>query len=419
MPENLATGYKNTWLWNFGFSAYWFATSYKWFILLSVVIPGQVQALVPGGEKNSAWGTVYMIGAIWGVLGPSIFGSWSDRFDSRFGHRQPFIAVGAIVTIASLLFLAQAQSLWWLVFGYFFLQLGEDIGQGPYAAMMPEIVPPEFAGRASSVMNLLQSGARFVAGIVFAIFKSFTSTYVAVAIVQALGAGTTLYTVRNVRRAHPVNQVSKEPFMKRWLAPWASKDFRWVWFTRFLSTLAFTMIANYLLFYLNDMFQSFKIFSWDLGDAKTATIVLGMLMSLLGVLGAVIAAKLADHWGRKPLIYLSSAIISAVLIPFALTRDLTTVFLLVIPFGIAFGLYVSADWALATDVIPDKNESGTQMGVWSMSVTSVQIVAGAVGPIIDYGNRLQMGYGYMGLIWTAGILFVLSAVLIKKIQASR
>lgn len=420
-----ASGYENTWLWNIGFSAYWFATSYKWFILLFIVIPAQVAALVPGGEKNSAWGIVYGVGAIWGVIGPAIFGGWSDRFDSKWGHRQPFIAVGALVTVVALFFMMGANSIPLLVIGYFLLQLGEDIGQGPYAAMMPELVPPENAGKASSVMNLLQSGARLASGVAFLILLSklganvFTAVYAGVAIVQLLGAGATLYTVRNVRRTVPVSQLPQEPFWKRWLAPWASRDFRWVWFTRFLSTLAFAMVSNYFLYYLTDMFPNYLLFGYDLKDPKAAAIMVVLAMSLLGVFGSLIAAPLADSWGRKPLIYLSGLTIFAVLIPFALVRDLTSVFLLTIPFGIAFGIYVSADWALATDVLPDKGEAGTQMGVWSMSVTSVQIVAGAAGPFIDWGNNIKMGVGYTGLIWTSGAIFALSTVLIKQVKGSK
>jgi MFS family permease len=274
-------------------------------------------------------------------------------------------------------------------------------------------------------MNLLQSAARLVSGVVFLVltFKAgaylFTATYIGVAIVQLLGAGTTLYTVRNVRRAAPVSELPQEPFWKRWWAPWKSRDFRWVWFTRFLSTLAFAMISNYFYYYLTDMFPNYLLFGYDLKDAKAAAIMVVLSMSLLGVFGALIAAPLADSWGRKPLIYLSGLSIFAVLLPFALVRDLTTVFLLTIPFGVAFGIYVSADWALATDILPNKEDAGTQMGVWSMSVTSVQIVAGAAGPFIDWGNRLHMGLGYTGLIWTSGAIFAISTVLIKQVKGSR
>ncbi len=419
MARPRASQYQNTWPWNFGFSAYWFATQYKWFILLFVIIPGQVQDIVPGGEKNTMWGAVYAIGAVWGIIGPALFGGWSDRFDSKWGHRQPFIAVGALVTVVALLFLMGANTIPLLIAGYFLLQLGEDIGQGPYAAMIPEIVPEEHAGRASAIMNLLQSAGRLVSGLMYIVLKTVQNTYLGVAVVQVLGAGTTLYTIRDVRRAMPVSQMPRDPFWKRWWAPWESLDFRWVWFTRFLSTLAFGMVTNYFLYYLTDMFPRYHLFSWDLKTAKATAVVIAMSMFLLGIIGALIATPLIDRIGRKKLIYFSGVLIFAILIPFALTRDVTTLFLLTVPFGIGFGIYLSADWALAADVLPDKQEAGTQMGVWSMSVTSVQLVVGSVGRLVDMGNRIHMGFGYLGLIWTAGVIFVASTLLIKQVKASR
>ncbi|MBS1722016.1 MAG: MFS transporter [Armatimonadetes bacterium] len=410
--------YRNTWLWNLGFSAYWFATSYKWFILLLVVVPAQVKAIVPEGEKNSAWGTVYALGALWGTLGPALFGGWSDRFDSKWGHRQPFIFWGAVISVGALLFMMNAATLPLLIVGYFLLQLGEDVGQGPYAAMMPEIVPEEHAGMASSVMNLLQSLARLVAGLAYAVWQTVPATYIAVAVVQILGAGTTLATVKNVRRSKPVSEIPRSSFWARWLAPWKSPDFRWVWITRFLSTLAFAMVSNYLLFYLTDMFRSYKVFGYDLKTPEVAVTALALFMSVLGVVGAGIASRLADSWGRKPLVYLGGFVIFAVLVPFALARNLDVIFLLAVPFGIGFGIYVSADWALATDVLPDRDEAGTQMGVWSMSMSSVQIFVGAAGPLVDWGNRFGHGFGYIGVIWTAGLIFVVSTALIKNVRAS-
>ncbi|MBL8065943.1 MAG: MFS transporter [Chthonomonadaceae bacterium] len=430
MVTSAETGYRNTWLWNIGFSAYWFSTHYKWFILLSLVLPAQVARIVPGGEKNSAWGTVYAIGAVWGAVGPALFGAWSDRFDSKFGHRQPFIVAGALVTVLAIAFMIGANSIPLLVIGYLLLQLGEDIGQGPYAAMMPEIVPPENSGKASAVMNLLQSAARLISGLVYLLINKagaalmwspttvMSVVYGVVALVQVLGAGTTVYTVRHVRRRKPVDNSDKKAFLVRWLAPWKSADFRWVWITRFMSTFAFSTVSTYFLFYLTDMFPKLVLFGNDLKDPHVAVIVIVLAMSLLGIVGAWWSGMIADRVGRKKLILMSGIAMSSVLVPFALARDFTFLFVLVVPFGVAFGIYVSADWALAMDVLPDKDDAGTQMGVWSMSSTSVQIFAGLAGPLIDFGNRISFGWGYMGMIWSAGVVFLVSTLLIRKIKGS-
>src|SRR5688572_16478091 len=80
--------------WYLGISAFWFATSLKWFILF-LMLPAQVAEVVPGGQKNGAWGRVVAIGAAEAMIGPALFGYWSDRTRSRWGRRRPFIAIGA------------------------------------------------------------------------------------------------------------------------------------------------------------------------------------------------------------------------------------------------------------------------------------------------------------------------------------
>src|SRR5687768_15282372 len=97
-PIELPPGFQDRTSWYLRLSAFWFSTSFKWFIILLVLLPMQVAAVVPGGEKNTWWGFVFMIGAIEAMIGPAICGYLSDRCGSRFGRRKPFIAIGAAMT---------------------------------------------------------------------------------------------------------------------------------------------------------------------------------------------------------------------------------------------------------------------------------------------------------------------------------
>ena len=76
--------------WLVGVSTFWFATSYKWFLILVFLLPDRVASIVPGGEKGAYWGAVFGLGATWAVVGPALFGDFSDRV----GDRRPFILVG-------------------------------------------------------------------------------------------------------------------------------------------------------------------------------------------------------------------------------------------------------------------------------------------------------------------------------------
>ena len=445
MSRAPSTGYRDTWLWNLGFSAYWFATSYKWYILLIIVIPGQVVDLITtdavrGGMaleaaeqyaedfKNTKWGLVVLLGAVWALFGPMIFGGWSDRLRSRFGHRQPFIAAGAALTVVSLAVLADAQSYWVIIVGYLLLQFSDDVGTGPYSAMVPEIVPEESRGRASSVMSMLQLlgqiGSSVAALVISAVVKdpvaAVKTIYLGVGSVNALCALWTVYTIRAVRPAlAEEGEAEKELFFRKWARPFKQRDFVWVWFTRLLSALGFFLVTTYIRNFLTDAYDSYVFFGMDLGSASMAVNVLGLTMSLTGAFGAMYAAKHSDRIGRKRLIYVSGVLIFCVMVPFALVRDYTVAWALACVFGAGYGLYISADWALVSDVIPNKRSAGVEMGVWASSIVSVQLLSGAYGSVIDWLNKKSPHAGYMSAVVLAGCLFLVSTMLVRQVRGSR
>lgn len=411
--------YRDSLWWNLGFSSYWFATSYKWFILLFVAIPDQVARIVGAEQKNAAWGGVYALGAIWAVFGPTIFGAWSDRARSPWGHRQPFIAVGAGLTVVGLFAVYQAPNIALLTAAYLLLQVADDVGTGPYGGMVPEIVPEAKRGRASAVLTLVQRIGELTSAGAGIVLQRTELIFIGIGAVNVLCAAWTIWTVRGIEPLPEASKKVESSFWSVWIAPWKSHDFRTLWFSRFLTMAAAYLVTNYILFFLQDMFPSYRLFSWDLNNANTGVMVLALTVSLAASLGAVFAVRIADAWGRKRLVYLSTAIIVTVLVPFALTRDFTLLWLMAWPFGVGQGIRASVDWAMAADILPQKEESGAQMGLWSSSQTAVQVLVGGSGAVIQQLNGRAMGLGYMTAIWTAGGLFLVGSWLVRHVRGSR
>lgn len=410
-------GYRDTWGWNLRFSAYWFATSYKWFILLLAVIPGQVAELVPGGTKNTQWGIVYSVGAIWAIFGPALFGGISDRAQTRFGHRVPFLVAGAAVTLVALLVLTSPQSLAQLIVGYLLLQVGDDLATGPYGGMVAESIPEDHRGRASAFIQVLQQTGNVFAAIGTIVFKNPAAAYLSIGVLNIVCSFVTAQIIKDLPAREHV--ADKPPFFRAWLEPWKDCDFRKVYFAKFLNVLAFGLISNYILYYLTDMFPGYRLFGADFKVAKTATGIVGLTVSVCAVIGAVIATKLVDRYGKKALIKYSGVLVFCVLVPFGLARQFDLLWALAIPFGVAFGVYVSCDWALASDLLPDKASAGAQMGVWVSALTVPQVVCGQAGRLIDSLNHVSFGLGYMTMIWFSGVLFVAGTLLNTSIKGSR
>jgi len=420
--------FQDTTGWYMRISAFWFATSFKWFILLFLLLPMQVAAVVPGGEKNTWWGIVFTIGAIEAMIGPAICGYLSDRCRSRYGRRKPFIAIGAALTAMALLFLGSADQLWMMVVGYLFLQVSDDIGTGPYSALVPDLVPEAHRGRASGVLSLLQLSAQIIAAITALVLKSVFLIYVAIAIINIVCALIVLITVREfptAERAKPAVTPGGS-FGERakrgariWLDPWASRDFRWVWFTRFLNAFGFYLVVLYMINYLTDQVKVFDLFVFSVSQPKEATIILALVISLMGALSSVYAGKLADRIGRKKVIIYAGWIMFVTLIPFSLIPIYWIVVVLAVLFGIGYGAYLSASWALVSDVLPNPEDTAKDMGIWQISVASPQILTGLAGAVVDFGNRIRMGYGYSLAFFIASFAFLFGCTLVKRVQGSK
>ncbi|MBA3725567.1 MAG: MFS transporter [Armatimonadetes bacterium] len=443
--------------WQFGLSAYWFATNLKWFILLSAVLSKQVAGMVPGGEKSTAWGTVVMVGAAWALFGPAIFGRLADRL----GKWRPFMAIGCAGTVIALFVLSQAPSFWVLVAGYLLLQISDDVAQGPYAALIPGLVPKEQRGSASGIMSLLLLSAQIVGGIGAFVLGDLASIYILIGVVNITCALITLGTVRENPEREPPAQTN---LAEAWIAPFRDHDFRWVWFTRFLNMVGFYLIYNYLQYFLADAVGEFKFFGFDVapvgaGDMGTAAssaaayivsaatasveaasavsagvsavldraaleaasfravFILLLLISFIGAVAAVVGGRVADKVGRKKVIYVAGALMSLPLFPFALLHNFSYIVVLAIPFAVGYGAYQSADWALASDVMPGGGLA-KNMGIWQSCIAAPQIISGLAGRAVDAGNKMGPNLGYTLTFMFATVAFAVGIILIRQVRGS-
>lgn len=407
--------------WYLGTGAYWFVTSLKWFVLF-LLQPLQVAEVVPGGEKNGSWGMIVAIGAFEAMIGPAVMGWLSDRTRTRFGRRRPFLAIGAALTSIALLLLGQANSLVFMAIAYLFLQVSDDVATGPYAALIYDQVPENHRGKASGILSMLQLVAQlFAVGIGLGLRK-IGLIYVAVAVINIVCALVTLTIWHEPEpRERPSNEEGPLPKITpaAWIEPFRSPDFRWVWIARFLVAFGFYLILLYVSNYLHDRVGKLLLFGLDLKEPKNGALAAALAISLSGAIGSGIAARLTDTLGRKKLIGICGWVMGAALVPFALIPNFTLIFCVALVFGLAYGIYLSASYALAADVLPNPDDAAKDMGIWQASVSTPQILTGAVGLLVDAGNRLGPGQGYTVAFLLSSAAFLTGCLLVQKVQASR
>ena len=131
---------------------------------------------------------------------------------------------------------------------------------------------------------------------------------------------------------------------------------------------------------------------------------------------AVPCGMLSDKVGRKPLVYAASIVMAIVYMGWAFASEMWHIFAFSAVFGFANGMYLSVDYALGCEAIPDKDEQAAQaLGVWGVGA----FIGTTVGPLLDGPVLFILGSipdktdqyshrGYAALLFI-GAIFVLSS----------
>ncbi|MCS7058583.1 MAG: MFS transporter [Meiothermus sp.] len=397
--------------WYLVLSSYWFASSFKWFLILLVLLPARVAELVPEVERATRLGFLFALGAAMALIGPPLWGYVSDRV----GRRMPFLAIGAVLTAAALVWMAYAPSYFQLVLAYLLLQVADDMATGPYSALIPDLAARRERGVASGWLGTLQVSGQVAAGVTGFLLAQLQLQFLLVALLNLLTAALTLRYIGEVSL-----RPQRRGLLQSLMAPWRSADFRWVWLTRFLVMLAQYGVQTYLQYYLADVVQSFNAFGRVLAtEAFQAVALLGLLISVGAALAAVPAGRISDRKGRKPLIYLAGAGLAVLMLPLWLLPRFDLLLVLSLFFGLLYGAYLAVDWALVADVLPSPEAHATDMGLWQTSIVLPQVLAGAFGGVLDGLNRQSEGLGYTVLFLLAAVCFVLGTLLVRQIRSVR
>jgi maltose/moltooligosaccharide transporter len=105
---------------------------------------------------------LWIAGPIAGLLVQPIIGEWSDRTTGRWGRRRPFMTVGAVLTAAALVVMANAATVWTAAVALWLLTFSINIVMEPFRALMGDLAPAEERDEGFSMQVLfIGAGAVF------------------------------------------------------------------------------------------------------------------------------------------------------------------------------------------------------------------------------------------------------------------
>jgi MFS family permease len=81
--------------------------------------------------------------------------------------------------------------------------------------------------------------------------------------------------------------------------------------------------------------------------------------------------------------------------------------------GVAFGIFLSSNWALATDLVP-KGKEARSLGLANVATAGGAALARLVGPVIDLFNSLGPNLGYSVMLLICFLAFISGAWLLAR-----
>jgi MFS family permease len=183
--------------------------------------------------------------------------------------------------------------------------------------------------------------------------------------------------------------------------------FTWWVVNRLLFLAGATSFQGFMPFFL---MYAFKM------TAEQAAAMNGTLMTIIGlfiILSALAGGWVSDRVGNKRISVISgltAAAGGALVLLTVWVPDMLLIYLAGGIIGVSTGLYVTANWALGTELVPAE-EAGRYLGISNLAGAGAGMIGkGIGGPIADYLNTFQPGLGYFAIFASFAVLFLLSAV---------
>ncbi|MEZ2372674.1 MFS transporter [Arthrobacter sp. RCC_34] len=388
---------------NLGINAAFFAP-------LQVLLGLQAAQLDPG-QKEGILALVTGCGAAVSLVANPVFGAFSDRTTGRFGRRVPWVVGGAVVGALALVALAGVPDVALMTLAWCLVQAGCNGAYAAITAAIPDKVPTEQRATVGGLAAMGQTAGILLGAVIAAVVSGNLWLGYGLAAL-ALVLGVVLFAFRSgdvplPREAVPPLNWGK--FLRSFITPLASADFRWAWITRLLVNIGNHMITLYLLFFLTD---AVHLQETQGIPAETGVLILTGLYAIFVIITSVIGGRISDRMGRrKPLVIISSAIIatSALILAFSPTWAGGLIGAAVL--GIGFGAYLAVDFALITQVLPHAEERGKDLGVINIANSLPQVIAPAIAwPFVTLWG------GYLSLYVAAAVIGLLGAVFVVRIK---
>lgn len=158
---------------------------------------------------NQTWsGVIMALDNLFALFLLPLFGALSDKTNTKFGRRTPYIFIGTICAVLVFIFLPLIDILWLFILALLLVLLSMSIFRSPAVALMPDVTCKPYRSKANAVINLMGTAGGMIVLVFGTIFKTseehktdFFPYILATAGLMLLGLIVFLLTVREKKWA--------------------------------------------------------------------------------------------------------------------------------------------------------------------------------------------------------------------------
>ncbi len=411
------------------FALGFFGLQFAW--QMRIILSGPVTENL--GADPLIYGLIWLAGPFTGMIVQPLIGALSDRTRTIFGRRRPYLFLGALISAIALWIFPNSGIIAEKIGAHYNLHLPDmtgliiaavmiwiidaciNVAQGPYRALVPDVVPPQQHSVANSYMSLsIGLGSVVAAGIApflkwaFDYQMPITAQFVMAALAFVLAMTWTCITINErCTKKSDIKEDTREEKFNFWhslkeffgLSPEVSKICLMQFFT-WIGTMCllinFTQYAIHTVFQIPDLSDvtdiAKEVFENKTLIATNFSSVCFAVFNLVCFFVAIPIGFLSAKYGNKKVHVISVLSMALAYLGMGFTHNHKAVILLMALSGIGWASICALPFAMLSQYIKSGTE-GSVMGIFNIFIAGPQVLVCTVVAWIINNAAFKMPVG--------------------------
>ena len=387
--------YKKTFLLGFGF----FAISVLWSVY-NAFMPKILSNYI---KSAALIGFIMTIDNYFALFIQPTVGALSDRIDTRFGKRMPFIIAGMPISIIFVILLANYKSFSMLLICLILMNLSMSIYRSPVISLMPDITYPEHRSKANSIINFMGGFGSVIAYFAGSLLwnKNQKYPFYLSAVLMILSF---IVLIRFINEKKDVISYEKNDDEKNSFFESIKRE----GFKRNTMILLLAICTWFIAYAGIEAF--FTLYGTNyLGISASAAAISFTFISVSFLIFAIPAGILGTKIGKKKTIMIGLIGLIAGFGFLMFIKNINAIRAVFVFCGLSWAMININSYPFVTDMAP-KGHIGTYTGLYYFSSSVAAIVSPPLlGAVIDF-----IGYKYMFAYGT--IFFIISLLFLNSVR---